>query len=175
MWYCNDFYQDWFSIKLLIILTFSGELTLKITIRPFEKEDEKSVIDIWFACNLVIPLNNPKSDIERKLKVNPELFLIAVNQSEVIGTCMAGFEGHRGWINYLAVLPEFRRKGIAGKLMEYAEKRLSNIGCSKINLQIREGNLEVIKFYESIGYAVDPVLSMGKRLSFDPKYDVQEL
>jgi ribosomal protein S18 acetylase RimI-like enzyme len=80
---------------------------------------------------------------------------------------MAGYEGHRGWINYLAVAPSHRRKGYAGRLMEEAEKRLKAAGCPKINLQVRETNLDVIQFYQSIGFATDRVVSLGKRLIKD--------
>ncbi len=84
---------------------------------------------------------------------------------------MAGFEGHRGWINYLAVSPDLQRQGIARKMMDEAEIKLSSLGCPKINLQIRSTNTQVIDFYKSIGYSDDEVLSMGKRLTKDPLYN----
>jgi ribosomal protein S18 acetylase RimI-like enzyme len=133
-------------------------------IRPYQPEDEQAVIDLWFACNLVVPANNPKRDIEQKLQVNPELFLVATLDGKIVGTCMAGYEGHRGWINYLAVSPDYRRQGIAALLMAAAEEKLKAFGCPKINLQVRKTNLQVIQFYERIGYKIDDVVGMGKRI-----------
>lgn len=143
-------------------------------IRPYQPADEQEVIRIWQICKLLTPANNPHRDIARKLRVQPELFLIAFLDGQVIGTCMAGYEGHRGWINYLAVAPEYRRQGIASHLMAAAEARLKALGCPKINLQVRQSNTDVIAFYESLGYAVDNVVSMGKRLVDDSPYDERD-
>jgi len=121
-------------------------------------------------CGLVVSHNNPLRDIERKLLVNPEWFTVAVGKNTIIGSCMAGYEGHRGWINYLAVAPEYRRHGIGRQLMQHAEKQLKAAGCPKINLQIRETNTAVIRFYRQVGYVQDPVVSMSKRLEPDPPY-----
>ena len=75
-------------------------------IRPFKIGDEGAVIDLWRRCNLTVPWNNPKLDIQRKLKVDPELFLVGVIGGEIVATVMGGYDGHRGWIYYLAVSPE---------------------------------------------------------------------
>jgi ribosomal protein S18 acetylase RimI-like enzyme len=139
----------------------------KLFIRSYHPEDEEAVIDLWRECNLVTPQNNPKHDIERKLKVNPEWFFVGVLKNKIVATCMAGYEGHRGWINYLAVSPRHRRKGIATEMMREAEDRLKAAECAKINLQIRDTNSEVIQFYQSIGYKRDPVVSMGKHFESD--------
>ena len=136
-------------------------------IRPYRAEDEEHVIHLWMRCNLVVAWNNPQRDIERKLKANPELFLVGVSHEHLVATCMAGYEGHRGWINYLAVDPDYQRQGLAQKIMAAAEKKLQDLGCPKINLQVRSNNTGVIQFYERIGYSVDNVLSMGKRLAED--------
>ena len=80
-------------------------------IRQYHNDDEKDVIDLWSECGLIAPQNNPKLDIERKLKVNPEWFLVGELEGKIVATCMAGYEGHRGWINYLAVFPRYRRQG----------------------------------------------------------------
>ena len=138
-----------------------------LVIRSYRPQDEAAVIDLWLQCNLVLPQNNPKRDIKRKLKVNPEWFLVGIMGGHIVATCMAGYEGHRGWINYLAVSPHHRRQGIGRKIMEEAERLLSSAGCPKINLQVRETNREVIKFYERIGYTRDLVVAMGKRLERD--------
>ena len=134
------------------------------------KEDEGDVIDLWIKCNLVIPANNPEKDIERKLGVNPELFLVGFFKETLVATCMAGYEGHRGWINYLAVVPEYRRQGVATQMMNAAEKGLRSVGCPKINLQVRTSNNAVIQFYESIGFSNDDVVGLGKRLVPDPPF-----
>jgi ribosomal protein S18 acetylase RimI-like enzyme len=138
-----------------------------LVIRPYQTRDEEAVIGLWLQCNLVVPQNNPKGDIKRKLQVNPEWFLVGVLGGHVVATCMVGYEGHRGWINYLAVSPHHRRQGIGRRIMEEAETKLSAAGCPKINLQVRETNRAVIQFYERIGYTRDLVASMGKRLEND--------
>lgn len=136
-------------------------------IRPFQSADEDAVIALWQACGLVVPQNNPKRDIARKLRVNPEWFLVGELDGKIIAACMAGYEGHRGWINYLAVHPDHQRRGFARELMQHAEALLRAAGCPKINLQVRSSNTAVIAFYESIGFSVDPVISMGRRLEHD--------
>ena len=144
----------------------------KLVIRPYRPDDEKDVISLWLECDLVVPWNNPERDIERKLQVNPEWFLVGVLEDKVVATCMAGYEGHRGWINYLAVLPACRRQGIASQMMAQAEGRLRAAGSPKINLQVRETNREVIAFYRHIGYTDDHVVSLGKRLEQDGPFNV---
>lgn len=140
----------------------------EILIRAYTPGDEKSVVELWHRCGLVTLANNPVCDIERKLKVNPELFLVGMVSGKVVATVMAGYEGHRGWINYLAVAPEQQRKGIGFRMMEEAEGRLRELGCPKINLQIRKSNSGVAEFYKRAGYSEDPAISMGKRLKDDP-------
>ena len=138
-----------------------------LTIRQYHPEDEGDVISLWSECNLIVPHNNPKCDIQRKLKVNPEWFLVGEIEGRIIGTCMAGYEGHRGWINYLAISPAYQRCGLASRIMKEAERLLRNAGCPKINLQVRASNADVIEFYKSIGFNIDDVVSMGKRLEQD--------
>ena len=133
-------------------------------IRAFRPEDQQAVIRLWEACGLVVPQNDPVADIACKLQVQPELFLVGQLDRAVIASVMAGYEGHRGWINYLAVDPRFRRRGIGRRLMEAAEDELRKAGCPKINLQVRESNNETITFYRRLGYTVDAVVSLGKRL-----------
>jgi ribosomal protein S18 acetylase RimI-like enzyme len=140
-----------------------------IKIKPFNKSQQSEVIKLWTDCGLVAPQNNPLEDIRRKSKVNPELFLVALSGKKLIGTVMAGYEGHRGWINYLAVDPTQRKLGLGRQLMAEAEKRLKKMGCPKINLQIRESNAEVRAFYERIGFTQDKAVSYGKRLAQDAK------
>ena len=139
-------------------------------IRPFSKEDTDTVVHIWLECGLIVPHNNPIHDIERKLKVNPEWFLVGELDGQIVATCMVGYEGHRGWINYLAVKPEFRRQGFGRLMMEHAEDLMQSAGCAKINLQVRASNIDVVRFYERIGYKQDKVVNMGKRLDPDSPY-----
>lgn len=139
----------------------------ELQIRACRPADAAAVIRLWEECGLVVSHNNPQQDIERKFKVNPEWFLVGLFDGRIVATCMAGYEGHRGWINYLAVAPGCRRRGIASAMMREAEARLEAAGCPKIMLQIRETNLEVMQFYQKLGYAKDPVVSMGKRLEED--------
>jgi ribosomal protein S18 acetylase RimI-like enzyme len=141
-----------------------NETLSTITVRPFERADEAAVIALWHTCSLVVPWNDPARDIAGKMQVNPELFLVAVEGGRVVGTVMVGYDGHRGWINYLGVLPQLRRRGVGRLLMQEAEARLRARGCPKINLQVRTSNLEVIEFYKRIGFKEDAVVSFGKRL-----------
>lgn len=136
-------------------------------VRPYQSEDEDAVIELWRRCHLVVPWNVPKLDIQRKLKVNPELFLVGLIEEEIVFTVMGGYDGHRGWMYYLAVSPDHRHEGYAREIMAFIEAELLKRGCPKINLQIRTSNLEAIKFYQSIGYKPDAVMSMGKRLIED--------
>lgn len=136
-------------------------------IRPFARADQETVVGVWRACGLTHPNNDPYKDIARKLRVDPELFLVCEMDGRVVGTVMIGYEGHRGWINYLAVLPECQGRGLGRALMDHAETVLIRRGCPKINLQVRTSNAKVIQFYQKIGYQVDQVLSLGKRLEQD--------
>ncbi len=138
-----------------------------MTIRPFSPADEASVIALWQSCELVRPWNDPRKDIARKLRVNPEWFLVAEREGRVVASIMIGYEGHRGWINYLAVEPASRRLGLGRALMEEAERILRAAGCPKISLQIRTANAGMRVFYERIGFAADDVVSLGKRLERD--------
>ena len=93
--------------------------------------------------------------------------MVGIEDRRIIASCMVGYEGHRAWINYLAVLPDLQRNGYASVIMAEAERLLRDLGCPKINLQIRISNQDVIDFYHSIGFEVDDVVSMGKRLEHD--------
>ena len=138
-----------------------------MTIRPYQAADEAAVVALWRACDLVRPWNDPRKDIRRKLRVNPEWFLVGEQAGRLVGTVMAGYEGHRGWINYLAVEPGRQGAGLGRALMDEAERLLRAAGCAKINLQVRSANTAVIEFYERIGYRRDDCVSLGKRLEPD--------
>jgi ribosomal protein S18 acetylase RimI-like enzyme len=92
------------------------------------------------------------------------MFLVAIDDEMVVGSVMAGYEGHRGWINYLAVSPAWRGQGIGRRLMSEAERLLAASGCPKVNMQVRSENTGVIGFYRAVGYTIDDVVSLGKRL-----------
>jgi ribosomal protein S18 acetylase RimI-like enzyme len=136
-------------------------------IRPFRAEDEEAIVTLWSRCGLVRPSNDPHRDIQRKLKVRPELFLVGVIEGRVIASAMAGYEGHRGWLNYVAVDPSYQRRGLASLLVREAEQRLLQADCPKINLQVRSSNEVAVVFWKRMGYTVDDVVSMGKRLLVD--------
>ena len=140
---------------------------MKLEIRAFRPSDESAVVQLWKDCGLVVPWNDPHQDIKRKLKVQPDLLLVGCLNGEVIASVIAGYEGHRGWINYLAVTPAHQRKGIGRRMMEEAELSLRALGCPKINLQVRSSNTDVIEFYKKIGFKQDDVVSLGKRLRED--------
>lgn len=134
-------------------------------IAPYRSQDESAVISLWERCGLVRPQNDPARDIRLKLDVQPDLFLVARIENQPVGTIMVGYEGHRGWINYLGVDPDHQQRGIGRALMTEAERLLRERGCPKINLQVRKTNRGALAFYEKIGFTSDPCVSMGKRLS----------
>lgn len=133
-------------------------------IRSYEAADEAAVIALWHACGLTRPWNDPKRDIERKLTTQPEMFFVVSDGDELVATAMVGYDGHRGWINYLAVAESHRRRGVGRMLMTEAERALTERGCPKLNLQVRSTNTEVLAFYERLGYGRDDVVCFGRRL-----------
>jgi len=145
-----------------------SDLIKKLIIRSFQISDEPGVIDLWRRCSLVVPQNDPKKDIEMKLKIQPELFFVGVISNHIVSTIMSGYDGHRGWIYYLAVDPDFQKNGIGRRMVEKAEMKLRKLGCQKINLQVRNSNKSVIAFYKHIGFGDDDVIGMGKRLETFP-------
>ena len=136
-------------------------------IRAFEPSDEPAVILLWEKCDLVRPWNDPHKDILRKLAVQPEMFLVGIANREIVATAMAGYEGHRGWVNYLAVAPEHQGKGFGRAIMAEAEKRLESMGCPKLNIQVRGTNTAAVEFYRRIGYRIEDRVSLGKRIEPD--------
>jgi ribosomal protein S18 acetylase RimI-like enzyme len=135
-------------------------------IRPYQAEDEAVVIALWRECGL-LRWSDPKKDIARKMKVNPEWFLVGEIDGQLMATCMVGDEGHRGWINLLGVAPAHQGGGHGRALLDEAERRLRAAGCPKVNLQVLTSNARVIAFYERLGFKRDDVVSLGKRLVAD--------
>jgi ribosomal protein S18 acetylase RimI-like enzyme len=142
-------------------------MSLAMEIRGFQDPDEAEVIRLWERCGLTRPWNDPAKDIARKRRVQQELFLVGTIDGTLVASVMGGYDGHRGWVNYLAVDPLRRRRGLASAMMAEAERRLRELGCAKINLQVRRDNLEATAFYRSLGFSEDAVVSFGKRLEHD--------
>ena len=136
-------------------------------VRAFADSDEEAVIALWQRSGLVRPWNDPRKDIARKRAVQRELFLVAELDGVVVGSVMGGYEGHRGWVNYLAVDEAQRRSGLGRRLMDEVETRLRALGCPKLNLQVRNDNHTALAFYAKLGFAVDDAVSLGKRLERD--------
>ncbi len=126
---------------------------------------------LWKECGLTTAANNPYRDIQRKTADSPELFFVGEHQGKIVASCMAGFDGHRGWIYYLAVAPSLQGKGLGARIMRHAEKALLDSGCPKIDLMVRKSNTLVLDFYRNIGYQSDPVVVMSKRLYDDEASD----
>ena len=138
-----------------------------MAIRPFRDSDEAALVALWRRSNFLRPWNDPHKDIERKRRVRDDLFLVGEIAGEIVASAMAGYDGHRGWIYYLAVDPAHRRRGLGRAIMAEAERLLVEAGCPKINLQVRALNAEGIEFYSRLGFAIDEVVSLGKRLERD--------
>jgi ribosomal protein S18 acetylase RimI-like enzyme len=137
-------------------------MTVEIT--TYESKFQDAVVDLWKTCNLITPQNDPVEDIKKKTSFQPELFFVGLLEGKVIGSIMAGYEGHRGWMNYMAVNPKYQRQGYGRKLVQKAIAELKKIGCVKINLQVRRSNTSVIDFYKHLGFQEDDVISLGMRL-----------
>ena len=135
-----------------------------LKIRQFNIADKKAVIKLWHDCNLVVPWNDPEKDILRKLGVGADLFLVGEYEAAIVASVMGGYDGHRGYVNYLVVAPMFRNKGFAKIMMSEIESQLKAMGCPKINLMVRNSNVDIIEFYQSLGYELDQSVILGKRL-----------
>ena len=138
--------------------------TMSFEIVKCNQNYQKALIELWRKCNLVVPRNDPTEDIQKKLEFQPDLFLIALLDGKLIGSVMVGYEGHRGWLNYLAVHPDYQKRGYGKKLVERAIAEVEKLGCLKLNVQIRESNISAVRFYERLGFRDDHVVSLGLRL-----------
>jgi len=139
------------------------EKTGQVVIRSYQDADHESVVALWKSVfPNDPPWNEPNGLIGRKRSVQPELFWVAQDNGEIIGTVLAGYDGVRGWIYHLAVDPLRRRKGTARLLMQAAEDALESLGCPKINLQVRKNNTAVVDFYKTLGYVIEERVQMGK-------------
>ena len=133
-------------------------------IRAFDEADTEPVVLLWEQCGLLRPWNDPRKDIARKLEVQRELFLVGTVDDRIVATAMAGYDGHRGWVNYLAVDPAERGSGHGRAIMAEVEVLLEARGCPKLSLLVRSDNEAAVGFYRALGYDVDPVAALGKRL-----------
>lgn len=133
------------------------------TIRVFTEADAGAVADLWCAAFPGDPgRNEPVGMIARKVARDPELFWVALVDGAVVGAVMAGWDGVRGWLYHLAVAQSHRRQGIAASLVEHAVAELAALGCTKVNLQVRESNVAVVALYERLGWTEDRTLSLGR-------------
>lgn len=135
-------------------------------ITPYRDETHRlQVTHLWqTAFGYEAAHNAPGLAIDKKLAAGDGLFFVAMEGDAVVGTVIAGYDGHRGWLYSLAVHPSHRHAGVGTALVRHAEAALTQRGCMKINLQIVAGNEAVSQFYESLGYAEEPRISMGKRI-----------
>jgi ribosomal protein S18 acetylase RimI-like enzyme len=142
------------------------EPSVQIDVVDYEDSDHRAqVIALWrtvFAYDAVH--NAPGLAIDKKVAVDDGLFFVALADGDVIGTVMAGYDGHRGWVYSMAVHPDWRGDGLGSQLLAAAEEALAARGCVKINLQVLPGNGNAQAFYEANGYVVEDRISMGKRL-----------
>ncbi|MCL1841627.1 MAG: GNAT family acetyltransferase [Propionibacteriaceae bacterium] len=134
-------------------------------IRIFTSADADQVIALWRECGLTRPWNDPRADIDRLVGFQPGLFFVGEDGGAIVAAVLAGYDGHRGSINYLAVSPARRCEGLGAAMLAHAEAALRGLGCPKINLQVRADNRDVVGFYERQGYEIFEVVDLGKRFS----------
>lgn len=140
---------------------------MTVDIRAFAPDDEDAVVALWEHAGLTRPWNDPRADIRRKLAVQPELFLVAVDRHAVVGSVMAGYDGHRGWLYYLAAAASHRGQGLGRLLVAEAERLLEEMGCPKVQLMVRPDNTAARGFYDALGYEPFDTWATGKRLVVD--------
>jgi ribosomal protein S18 acetylase RimI-like enzyme len=144
---------------------------MAVIVRRYADADRERVVQVWRTAGLLRPVWDPYRDIDRKLACDPGGLLVADREGVVVGAVMAGYDGHRGWINYLGVDPAHQREGVGRALVDAAVEYLRDLGCPKVNLQVRRTNSGVVRFYEALGFGEDDVLSMGKRLVGDETFE----
>lgn len=137
---------------------------MNMDIRIFSENDRWCVLELWEACGLTRPWNDPGKDIDRKVQFQSELFLVGTVNSNIISSAMVGYDGHRGSVFYLAVHPDYQGLGYGEKFMAHTESVLIELGCPKLNIVVRSTNESVLQFYDKLSYQTDDVVSLGKRL-----------
>jgi ribosomal protein S18 acetylase RimI-like enzyme len=139
--------------------------TADLVIRPYEDADFDALKTLWKACRLIVPHNDPATDIAFcRAAANAALF-VGLEDGRLVATVMTGHDGHRGWLYYLAVDPALRNRGLGGRMVAHAETWLGARGVAKVNLMIRDGNTDVVEFYEAVGYACEPRVVMSRFLA----------
>ena len=138
-----------------------------IKINPYQNTVHRpQVIQLWRdVLGYQSGHNAPALVIDKKLAVRDGLFFVALEADAVIGSVLAGYDGHRGWLYSVAVHPAYQHKGIGSALVRHAEQALTARGCMQINLQIVDGNEAVTAFYAALGYEVEKRVSMGRRVA----------
>ena len=139
---------------------------MAIKISTYEESHLSGLEALWKQCLPDDPLWEAADAAQSASQSQSTIRLVANDGADVIGSVMAGYDGHRGWLYALAVLPDYRFDHIATTLLIEAEKKLRSIGCTKINLQIRSSNAQAQQFYRTLGYATEDRISMGKRLEY---------
>ncbi|KSV18390.1 acetyltransferase [Dehalococcoides mccartyi] len=137
---------------------------LHIDFRQYKRSDRKNVLGLWKICKLTHPWETPQKDIDQRIKTSPDLFLVCLNDNNIIATVMGRCDENRGWIEYLAVHPSFRRKKIGRQLIKIIEDRLLKKGCDEIDLLLQQDNQEATNFLQMVGYRIINMTYMGKRL-----------
>lgn len=146
-----------------------NSMSVDIHLRTFDDADTDAVIALWRETfpeynSPDKPHREPRRSIANKVAMHDGLFFVAVRERKIVGTVMAGYDGHRGWVYSLAVTHALRRRGVASALLRHAETALTERGCLKLNLQVLTQSREALAFYNAHGYAADDVVSLGKRL-----------
>lgn len=134
-------------------------------IKLYDDQDFDGVNALWReAFPGSVPENQAQHVVPAKRAIQPELLFVAIEGETILGSVMAGYDGHRGWLYFVAVRQSDQRRGIGAALVRHAEQALLAIGCSKVNLQVRSSNEAVVNFYQHLGYDVEDRVSLGRRL-----------
>jgi len=140
---------------------------MSLVIRTIQDSDVAAVAALWEACGLTRPWNDPHADIALARRTPSAEVFVGQLDISIVASVMCGSDGHRGWLYYLAVEPALRDSGHGRAMVAYAEKWLAAQGVRKVELMVRNENTTVQRFYEAIGYAVEPVAVMARWL--EPK------
>ncbi|RKR06821.1 ribosomal protein S18 acetylase RimI-like enzyme [Kushneria sinocarnis] len=136
-------------------------------LRPYRNGDEEAVISLWQQCALTRPWNDPHRDIARKCAEDPTLFLVGTIDEQLMASAMAGYDGHRGWLHYLAVAPEWQGRGYGRELIVAVERLLIERGCPRLMMMVRPGQPRLLEYYRELGYDAGDFTTLGKRLIAD--------
>lgn len=141
-----------------------GSASGSLSVTVLQPEDADAVVRLWERCGLTRPWNDPRADIVLAMRGANSTVLVGREAAAIVATAMVGHDGHRGWIYYVAVDPQYRDRDFGRDIVTFAENWLRERGLSKVELLVRPGNSEVCGFYQALGYAVEPRIVMTKRL-----------